>query len=227
MPNDSLPLLVLMWLSFGAIAHAQAPTPAREAAGTGRPSSAPVPVELMIGDEYSSAVLVLSKPFAPKSRWGVFHENTLRAFYDESRDGDVAAQTLLTFAPGAGFRVTAGAFYGTAPGVSPTAGVQYVKPGKRWFVLVAPRVNLESDVSYSIFSILRYTRGAEGRPRLYIALQALNAFDAQRHIRSYQWTRIGADVRGTQFGLAVNLDEAGPNPRVNASAGVFVRREAF
>jgi hypothetical protein len=129
MRNTRLRQLLLMWLSFGGIAHAQAPAPAREPTGTGRPSSAPVPIELMIGDEYSSAVLVLSKPFAPKSRWGVFHENTLRAFYDESRDGDVAAQTLLTFAPGAGFRVTAGAFYGTAPGVSPTAGVQYVKPG--------------------------------------------------------------------------------------------------
>ena len=98
---------------------------------------------------------------------------------------------------------------------------------RNWFVLVAPRVNLESDPSYSIFSILRYSRGEIGRPRLYLALQALNAFDARQHIRSYQWTRIGADVRGTQFGLAVNFDEAGPNPRVNASVGVFVRREVF
>jgi hypothetical protein len=181
----------------------------------------------MIGDVYSSAVLVLSKPFAPRSRWGVFHENTLRAFYDDADAGDVAAQTLLTFAPGERFRLTAGAFYGTAPGVSPTAGVQYVKPGKHWFVLVAPRVNLESDPSYSVFSIVRYTRGTEGRPRLYVALQALNAFDARQHIRSYQWTRVGADVRGTQFGLAVNFDRSGPNPRLDTSAGVFVRREVF
>lgn len=222
-------IAVPIWTSclLGAIAQAQAPASVREHEPAGAARSAPVPVEVMVGNAYSSAVLVLSKSFAPRSRWGVFHENTLRAFYDETEDGDVAAQTLLTFAPSAGFRVTAGAFYGTAPGVSPTAGVQYVKPGKRWFLLVAPRVNLERDASYSIFSILRYTRGAEGRPRLYLAVQALNAFDARQHIRSYQWTRVGVDVRGTQFGLAANFDAAGPNPRVDASAGVFVRREVF
>ncbi|MEX2154224.1 MAG: hypothetical protein WD825_12865 [Gemmatimonadaceae bacterium] len=50
---------------------------------------------------------------------------------------------------------------------------------------------------------------------------------AHRHIKSYQWMRAGLDIRGTQFGLGVNLDEAGPKPRVEASAGVFVRREVF
>ena len=229
MPLHRLTLILLPLFALSATAHAQAPTTTgeREPSGASRQASAPVPVEVMVGNAYSTANLVLSKPFAPQSHWGVFHQNTLSMFYDDARDGDLAAQTLLTFAPGAGFRLTAGAFYGTAPGVSPTAGIQYVRPGRNWFVLVSPRVNLESDPSYSIFSILRYSRGEIGRPRLYLALQALNAFDARQHIRSYQWTRIGADVRGTQFGLAVNFDEAGPHSRVNASAGVFVRREVF
>lgn len=182
----------------------------------------------MAGDAYASVNLVLSKPFAPASRWGVFHQSTLVAGYGEDdEEDDLAMQSLLTFAPGGRFRLTAGAFYGSVPGVSPTVGMQYLRAGERWFVLVSPRVNVERDPSSSIFSILRYGRGAGPGRRLYLSMQALNTFDAYRHIKSYQWMRVGLDLRGTQFGLGVNFDEDGPKPRVETSIGVFVRREVF
>jgi len=182
----------------------------------------------MAGDAYASINLVLTKPVAPGSRWGVFHQSTLVAGYDEDEvEDDVAMQSLLTFAPGGGFRLTAGTFYGSVPGVSPTVGMQYLRPGARWFVLVSPRVNVERDPSYSVFSILRYTHGTAPKTRLFLSLQALNTFDADRHIKSYQWMRVGLDMRGTQFGLGVNLDEAGPKPQVEARVGLFVRREIF
>ena len=78
-----------------------------------------------------------------------------------------------------------------------------------------------------VFSILRYARGPERKARFYLSLQAPDTFDPDRRIRSYRWTRVGVDRRGTQFGLGVNFDGAGPNPRAETSLGVFVRRDVF
>ena len=106
MPLHRLTLILLPLFALSATAHAQAPTTTgeREPSGASRQASAPVPVEVMVGNAYSTANLVLNKPFAPGSRWGVFHQNTLSMFYNDAQHGDLAAQTLLTFAPGAGFR---------------------------------------------------------------------------------------------------------------------------
>ncbi len=192
------------------------------------PLSPPVPVEFAVGTRYASINLVMSKAMSPQSRLGVFHLATLVMDYDGEEDDDLSMQSLLFFAPHAKFRLTGGAFYASRPGFSPTVGMQFVNPGRTWFVLLAPRVNLETEPSYSVFSILRYTRPLKTpRRALYASLQSLGTFDAGGHIKSCQWTRIGMDIRGTQFGLAANVDEAGPKPDVAFSVGAFVRRELF
>jgi len=61
--------------------------------------------------------------------------------------------------------------------------------------------------------------------KLYLAIQALNTFDTDSHIKSYQWLRAGLDIKGTQFGAAVNFDEFGPHPDLRLTAGLFARRE--
>ena len=55
----------------------------------------------------------------------------------------------------------------------------------------------------------------------------LNLFDANAHIKSYQWIRLGLEARKFQFGLAANIDEMGPEPIVESNFGVFVRKEIF
>lgn len=198
-------------LALGTVANAQA-----------HPAPPPVPVELTAASRYASVDLVLGKPFAPSSRWGVFHQHTLVAGYGGDVADDLATQSQLTFAAARWLRVTAGGFYATGPGFMPTAGLQFERVGRRSFVSVSPRVNIDREESYSVFSFLEYARG-----RFYTNLQSLNSFDRERHIKSYQWLRVGVAVRGTQGGLAVNFDELGPKPRVDASVGLFVRRPLF
>jgi hypothetical protein len=55
----------------------------------------------------------------------------------------------------------------------------------------------------------------------------LNLFDSEGNIRSYQWLRLGLEIKKTQFGLAVNFDEYGPNPEIEFNFGLFIRREIF
>jgi hypothetical protein len=183
-----------------------------------------VPVELMTGLDYGTINLIVSKGLTGTSRWGFFHQSTLTADFSGDEQDDLAMQQLLFFEPVKGFRLTGGAFYG-GPGFNPTAGMQYVIAGRALFVLVAPRVNIERDPSFSVFSILRYKPSIAQNTRLYLGMQALNTFDASNHIKSYQWLRVGLDRMGTQAGVAVNFDEFGPHPDLQLRVGLFVRRE--
>jgi hypothetical protein len=191
------------------------------------PSSArsqAIPVELMTGLRYGTINLVVSKGLTGTSKWGFFHQSTLTADFSGDEQDDLAMQQLLFFEPLKGFRLTGGAFYGR-PGFNPTAGVQYINAGRALFILVSPRVNIESDPSFSIFSILRYKPDIARSTKLYLGMQLLNTFDTSDHIKSYQWLRVGLGLKGTQFGAALNFDEFGPRPDLEVSAGLFVRRE--
>lgn len=188
-----------------------------------RASGQAMPLELAAGHRYATVNFVISKGITHTSKFGFFHQHTLTAAYEDGTQDDLAMQNLLYFEPLDGFRLTGGAFYGK-PGFNATAGMQYVKGGRTFFILLSPRVNIESDPSFSVFSILRYNPAIAGTTKLYLSMQALNTFDTEQHIKSYQWLRVGLDVNGTQFGPAVNLDEFGPNPSVRFTLGAFVRR---
>ncbi len=78
-----------------------------------------------------------------------------------------------------------------------------------------------------MFAIARYAVKISEKYNFYTSLQALNVFDANSHITSSQWIRAGLDRHGIQFGVAVNFDESGPNPKVKINTGLFIRREIF
>jgi hypothetical protein len=186
--------------------------------------SQPIPVELMTGHRYATVNLVVSKSFTPASRFGFFHMNTIGVVYDNKEENDFSMQDLLTFEPLKNFRLTGGAFYGK-PGFKPTLGMQYLITGKKLFILIAPRVNIESDPAYDFFSIVQFKTALSENTKLYTRLQLLNLFDSGGNIKSYQWVRIGLEMKGVQFGAAVNFDESGPDPTVEYNAGLFIRRE--
>jgi hypothetical protein len=187
----------------------------------------PIPVELMVGNQYSTINLVVSKQFAEASKLGFFHLNSLTMHHDDKNKNDLALQNLLFYEFKESFRITGGAFYSTKPGFSPTAGLQYLNIGKKWFILLSPRVNIENDPSVNMFTIIRYKTRVNEKAGLYASLQALNIFDGYGHIKSYQWFRAGIDLRGTQLGLAANFDEFGPDASLTSSYGIFLRKEIF
>lgn len=187
----------------------------------------PIPVEFMAGSRYATVNLVMNKKFTQTSRLGFFHLNTLTMDYNEEASNDLFLQNLLTFEVVKNLRITGGASYAVQPGIKPTMGLQYVLATKDFFLLLSPRVNIAAEPALSIFTLLRYRPKLTEKSNLFLGAQLLNIFDAKSHIKSYQWLRVGLEIKGTQFGLAANLDEFGPAPRVQFSAGLFVRREIF
>jgi hypothetical protein len=187
----------------------------------------PIPVEFMAGNRYASVNVVVIKNFSETSRFGFFHLNSLTMNYNDKTKDDLALQNLLFFEFMKNVRVTGGAFYASVPGFSPTAGMQYINAGKKWFILFAPRVNIENDPSFNVFSIIRFRTKITEHTRLYTSLQALNIFDVHGHIKSYQWFRAGVETQGFQFGLGANFDEFGAEPKLSTNFGVFIRKEIF
>ena len=189
-------------------------------------SAQPIPVELMFGNRYGSVNLAFSKNFSPESRLGFFHMNTVQFYYKDHNRNSFVLQDLLLVETFKNLRVAGGVAY-TNGGFAPTAGLQYVYIGKAFQFLCAPRVNIQSEPSYDIMTIFRFRPAINDRMRLFTAVRFLNVFDAGGNIKSYQWIRLGLDIKGTQFGLAVNLDEYGPNPALEGNFGLFVRKEIF
>jgi hypothetical protein len=201
--------LILLLFTTGILAEAQ-----------------PIPIELMMGHKYGSVNLVFNRNFSQTLRLGFFHMNTVQFDYKDDNNNSFILQDLIYVETFKNLRVAGGVAYSKG-GFDPTAGLQYVFSGKKFLFLCAPRVNIESDPSYDIMTILQYKPDINEKVKLFTQLQLLNLFDSGGNIRSYQWMRLGLEVKGLQFGLAANLDEYSPSPSVETNFGLFIRKEIF
>ena len=186
----------------------------------------PIPIELMLGYKYGAFNLAFSKNFSEKSRVGFFHMNTVQFDFKDENKNSFILQDLIYVETFKNLRVAGGVAYSTG-GFDPTAGIQYLFSGEKLLFLFAPRINIESDPSYDIMTIVQFKPQLNDRLKLYTKLQMLNLFDSGGNIRSYQWLRLGIEIKKTQFGLAVNFDEYGPDPELEFNCGLFIRREIY
>jgi hypothetical protein len=188
--------------------------------------SQPIPVELMAGNKYTSVDVSVSRSFIQNSKLGFFHMNTLQADYTNKYNNSFVVLDMVTYEVVKNLKIVGGAFYGM-PGFNTTAGLQYNYVSKNLFFMFAPRINFTKDPSYDFITILQYKSDITERTKLFTRLKMLNLFDSGGHIKSYQWVRLGLEIKGTQFGLAADFDEYGPNPKVQYNIGLFLRREIF
>lgn len=186
----------------------------------------PVPIELMMGHRYGTVNLIYDKHFSQNSRLGFFHMNTIQFGYKDKINNGFILQDQIYIETFKNLRIASGVVYSNG-GFNPTAGLQYVYGGKKLFFLCAPRVNIENNPSYDIITILQYKPEINDHVKLYTRFELLHLFDSGGNIKSYQWIRLGLELKGIQFGLAADVDEYGPNPLAKSNFGVFIRKEIF
>ncbi len=183
-----------------------------------------MPVELMMGNNYGSVNFLTIRNFSPNSRLGLFNNNTIRFDYKDAGKNSFSLQDLLYVKIFKNLRVAGGVLCNSG-GVMPTAGLQYVYSSKKLLFLIVPQVRINKNPSYSLLTILQYKQEINDRIKLVGRVQLNNTFNAAGNIRSSQWMRIGMEVKGTQFGLAVNLDEKGPDPSVENNIGIYLKKD--
>jgi len=185
----------------------------------------PIPIELMFGHDYGVFELAFNKSLAKDSKLGFFHMNSVEFGYD-GEYSSIILQDLLYIEALKNLRLAAGLAY-TPGGFNPTAGFQYNYINQNLFILIAPRVNFRDETSYDIMNIIQYKILLKENLKLFTRAKFLNVFNAIGNIKSYQWFRLGLETKGIQFGLAVNLDERGPDPTLCTNWGAFIRKEIF
>jgi hypothetical protein len=188
--------------------------------------SQPIPVELMFGHKYGTVNFVFDRKFTQNSKLGFFHINTIQFDYNDKNGNSFFFQDLAYAEIVKNLRVAGGVVYSPA-GFNTTAGLQYLYGGRKLFFLFAPRVNFKSDASYEIMSILQYKPEINDHVKLYTRFELLHLFNSAGNIKSFQWLRLGLEVKGIQFGLAADFDEYGPNPSATSNFGLFLRKEIF
>jgi len=187
----------------------------------------PLPVELMVGSQYTTINTITTKRFSPASNLGYFHLHTLEVDNLSKNNNDLILQDLIYYEPIKHFRVTGGAFYELYSGFAPSLGVQYALNQKDLLILISPKVNLYKESQYDFFSVIQYKVALSEKTKLYSRAQLLNVFDRTSNIKSYQWMRLGVEIKGIQFGLAMNMDQNGPDPVNQVSWGGFIRKEIY
>ncbi len=187
----------------------------------------PIPVELMAGNKYGTFKLIVNKKFSEESKFGVFHINILQFDYIKNQENDIMLEDLLFYEPVKNIRLTGGGFYGGHPGFIPTAGMQFILKKNDFFMLVAPRINIQQELQYDIFSILGYEHKLNETISLCSEIQPLFLFDKHSNIKCSQSVRLGLSVKNTQFGAAVDLEEAGKDFNKTVNLGLYLKREIF
>jgi hypothetical protein len=182
-----------------------------------------MPVELMVGTKYGTVNLAFNRNFSQNSKLGFFHMNTVQFDFKDENKNSFILQDLIYIETFKNLRIAGGVAYSNG-GFDPTAGLQYVFSEKKFLFLFAPRVNIENDPSYEVMTIFQYKPEICERIKLYTRFQLLNFFDSGGNLKSYQWLRLGLEVKGVQFGLSANLDEYGLNPSVESNFGLFIRK---
>lgn len=189
--------------------------------------SSPITMEFMVGHNYGEFTMVMSKKFSQNSKFGFFHMNKVQFDYISNEDNDFILQDLLYYEAIKNIRLTAGAFYGGKSGFKPTVGVQYLLHTKTLFLLVAPRINIETNITYDIISQLQATGPINEKLNLFASIQSLNIFNNEGNIKWGQDFRLGLEKQNYKFGLAAGFEQSGPDFVKSDNFGLFVQTQLF
>lgn len=186
-----------------------------------------IPAELMTGNKYGTFMLIVNKKFTPESKFGIFHLNILQFDYLKNKENDIMLQDLLFYEPINHLKITGGGFYGGKPGFRPTIGMQFALKKNDFFMMVAPRVNIQPIPQYDVFSILQLEHKLNSSYGLCAAVQSLFLFDKNQNIKCSQSLRLGISIKDYQFGAALDLEQVGNDFKNSVNYGLYIKRDIF
>lgn len=180
-------------------------------------------LEIMPGTQRIFVDAQWLKTFDEARKWSVFSRSTGTVDYQENTSLFTGAYLSYTTSSGFG-----GTLNGTisSRGAGANAGVHFFKGNESLMVFALASVGLRSELSYSWFSILRYTPSLGDIWRLYSSLELFSGFGSEGHEISIQRVRAGLNWKGYQFGLAVDLSGTGSDYHSRqTNPGVFLRKQ--
>jgi hypothetical protein len=191
-----------------------------------------MPAEIMIGEKYIMYQHNITSLFKKDSRFGIVHIANLSIRYNNreeknKRPNEIMNQAYIRMKLSNSFSVLAGGIYTRVTKYRGSFAIQFAKQYKNTLLVVSPRMDIRKEGAFELFSLLEYRSHVSDAVKLYSRLQAMTSHGPHTHNKSYQQLRLGLDIKNTQFGIGLNLDEYGSKPFVLANAGLFIRKELF
>ena len=177
--------------------------------------------EVLLGTERVFIDAQFLKAIDAEKRWSFLSRTRATIEYDEETNSLFTGGYLI-YASKSGLgatvlgRVVPGAF-------DVDAGISFFKVTGPWLIYALPSINIDKELYYSWFSILRYQPDLKNDWKIYSSLELFTAFVQIGHLSSVQRIRLGVDKRGYQFGLAVNLRES-RDADTDINPGLFFRK---
>lgn len=188
-------------------------------------SSQNIILENLAGDKNYYYQHSLSKTFSKDHRWGFFNASSFHAFYDTDALNELMSQSYITYALTQQINLAGGAFYATKPGIAPTVAVQFKFSNRYYKAAIVPRIDLRNNGSVEVMTFLEYAVPVSEGINFYARAQFMSNYGPRHHNRSYQYFRLGLKHKGTVMGMAVNVDERGPEKETLHNWGAFLRIE--
>ena len=161
--------------------------------------------------------------FDEEKRWSLFSRSRATVDYQDNTDLFTGAYLNYTSKMGLGATLLGRV---SSRGAGSDAGSHFFKAGNQWMIYALASIALSSELSYSWFSILRFTPKLSGKWRVYSSLELFSNFEAEGHVASVQRIRVGLDRAGFQFGLGLNLSGLGKTySTTDSNLGVFIRKQ--
>ena len=178
----------------------------------------------MPGTERIFADIQWLKPLGDDYKWTIFSRTRATVDYeDENRDFFSGLYLNYTMKSGFGASLV-GRLSSADAGVD--VGPHFIRQTKEVTFFALASISLQSELSYSWFSILRYTPEISEKWKAYSSLELFSAFREEGHVVSVQRIRLGLDRDGYQFGFAVNFRATGRPYRLRATnPGLFFRKQ--
>lgn len=179
-------------------------------------------LEVMTGVERIFADVQWLKPLGTNPKWTVFTRARGTVNYDNQTDLFMWSYFNYTTSYGLGGTVLGSI---TSRGAGADAGIHFFKANSNFMVFALASVEVDNDLGYYWFSIMRYTPRLTEKWRLYTSLELYSLFDRGAHVASVQRLRLGASRNQRQFGFGYNTDGLGSNYDVSVrNPGIFIRK---
>lgn len=180
-------------------------------------------LEVMPGTERIFADVQWLQFFDEDRKWSLFSRT--RATVDYNDNANLFSGAYLNYTTSSGFGGTLLGRISNA-GAGSDAGLHLFKANERWMLYALASVEISRDLSYSWFSILRFTPPITDTWKLYTSLELFSNFGKSGHVASVQRMRLGLSRGGYQFGMGLNLAGVGSTySSTDMNPGLFVRKE--
>jgi len=141
--------------------------------------------------------------------------------YQEETPDNYLIQSILSYEFYKGFEIGTGANFKSFGGFKPLISLTYSKFGRNLGFVIQSSYELSKDGIGEIFGLFQWNPQNEKLIQPYLSIQALTAFK-DRHVYSYQYLWLGAQIKSFQFGPALNIEQVGSDYETQMNIGIFL-----